>query len=460
MLCCLNPECSQPINPDGTKFCINCGAELVSLLRNRYRVIKPLGGGGFARTYLAEDTDKLDEHCVVKQLAPQVQGSWSLKKATELFQQEAKRLQHLGEHPQIPHLYAYFKQDDYLYLVQQFIKGQNLLEELKQQGVFDEVKIRGLLYDLLPVIAAVHQQHVIHRDIKPENILRRESDGRLVLIDFGVAKQKTSIAATTNHQPGTYIGSFGYAPLEQMQKGEAYPSSDLYSLGGTCFHLLTNAHPIDLWLREGYGWVSRWRQYVQQPISQELAHILDKLLQVTHEERYQSARAVLQDLNFKSLPQQSLSTSQLGSFSTILSPHQPSTIPTYTQPPGSDPPLYLKKLLPTAVIAGSGSSFLALILLSFLETVWMSSGIWLLLLGVIIFLQALSVSEKTYLFVVSVITTLFIFIVYQSLPIPNLLTSGLNGLGAFILLVVLAGLLSFALLNLSQLLNKLIANYF
>lgn len=457
MICCLNPECSQPINPDGTKFCVNCGAELVSLLRNRYRIVKPLGGGGFARTYLAEDIDKLDEHCVVKQLAPQAQGSWSLKKATELFQQEAKRLQHLGEHPQIPHLYAYFKQDDYLYLVQQFIKGQNLLEELKQQGVFDEVKIRSFLYDLLPVIAAVHQQHVIHRDIKPENILRRESDGRLVLIDFGVAKQKT-ITTTTNHQPGTYIGSFGYAPLEQMQKGEAYPASDLYSLGGTCFHLLTNAHPIDIWLREGYSWVSRWRQYVKQPISQELAHILDKLLQVHHEERYQSAKAVLQDLNFNLLPQQYSSTSPLSSFSTILSRHQPSTIPSYTQPP--DPSLHLKKLLPSAVIAGSGSSFLALILLSFLETVWMSSGIWLLLLGAIIFFQTLSISEKTYLFIVSAITTLFIFLVYQSLSVPNLLESGLNGLGVFVLLVLLAGLLSFAFINLSQLLNRLISNYF
>ncbi|MUG99995.1 protein kinase [Scytonema sp. UIC 10036] len=447
------------MNPDGTKFCVNCGAELVSLLRNRYRIVKPLGGGGFARTYLAEDVDKLDEHCVVKQLAPQVQGSWSVKKATELFQQEAKRLQHLGEHPQIPHLYAYFKQDDYLYLVQQFIKGQNLLEELKQQGVFDEVKTRSFLYDLLPVIAAVHQQQVIHRDIKPENILRRESDGRLVLIDFGVAKQKTTTAtATANYRPGTYIGSFGYAPLEQMQKGEAYPSSDLYSLGCTCFHLLTHAHPIDIWLREGYGWVSKWRQYVQQPISQELAHILDKLLQIHHEERYQSAKAVLQDLNFNILPQQYSSTPPLSSFSTILSPHQPSTIPSYTQPPA--PSLHLKKLLPSAVIAGSGSSFLALILLSFLETVWMSSGIWLILLVAIIFFQALSISEKTYLFVVSAITTLFIFLVYQSLSVSNLLHSGLNGLGVFVLLVLLAGLLSFALINLSQLFNKLMSNYF
>ncbi|GAB1541673.1 hypothetical protein NUACC21_43450 [Scytonema sp. NUACC21] len=437
----------------------------MSLLRNRYRVLKPLGGGGFARTYLAEDIDKLDEQCVVKQLAPQVQGSWSLRKATELFQQEAKRLQHLGEHPQIPHLYAYFKQDDYLYLVQQFIKGQNLLEELKQQGVFDEAKIRIFLYDLLPVVETVHQEHVIHRDIKPENILRRENDNKLVLIDFGVAKQKTgTVAATANHRPGTYIGSFGYAPLEQMQKGEAYPASDLYSLGVTCFHLLTDSHPLDIWLAEGYGWVSRWRKYVRQPITQELGNILDKLLQINHEERYQSAKAVLQDLNTQPLPPQ---TPPTHSFSTILSQHQPSRIPSHTQAANTQPPsaapsgsLSLKKLLPSAVIAGSGSSFLALILLSFLGTIWMSSGIWFLLLGAIIFSQSHSIPEKTYLLLVSIITTLFVFIVYQRLSVANLLQSGLDGLTVLVLLVLLAGLLAFAFINLSQLLKELISHYF
>lgn len=80
MICCLNPDCPDPQNPIGTNFCVSCGTGLIPLLRNRYRVIAPLGGGGFARTYLAEDIDKLEEQCVVKQLAPQAQGSWSLKK--------------------------------------------------------------------------------------------------------------------------------------------------------------------------------------------------------------------------------------------------------------------------------------------------------------------------------------------------------------------------------------------
>ncbi|MEH2317644.1 serine/threonine-protein kinase [Nostoc sp.] len=296
MTCCLNPVCHNPSNSDRTMFCTNCGTGLV-VLRNRYRPIKTLGSGGFGKTYLAEDTDKLNEHCVIKQFAPQVQGTASLNKATELFEQEARRLQQLGKHPQIPTLLAYFNEDNRLYLVQEFIDGQNLLAELQQQGTFKEQKVRELLLDLLDILKTVHQQKVIHRDIKPENIIRR-SDGKLVLIDFGASKQLTATVIT---QPGTAIGSFGYAPLEQMQGGEAYPASDLYSIGATCFHLLSGIHPWELWKRQGYGWVASWRSHLQQPVSQNFGLMLDKLLHEEHQQRYQSAEEVLKALNSHSV---------------------------------------------------------------------------------------------------------------------------------------------------------------
>ncbi|NMG20270.1 serine/threonine-protein kinase [Brasilonema bromeliae] len=292
MLCCLNPACHNPPNPDGTIFCSNCGVGLV-VLRNRYRPIKSLGAGGFGKTYLAEDIDKLNKKCVIKQLAPQVQGTGALQKATELFEQEARRLEQLGEYPQIPTLLAYFEEDNCLYLVQQFIDGQNLLKELQQQGTFSEGKIRDLLQDLLNILKVVHQHKVIHRDIKPENIIQR-GDRKLVLIDFGASKQLTKTVMTAK---GTMIGSLGYAPLEQMQGGEAYPASDLYSLGATCFHLLSGIHPWELFTKQGYTWVSSWRQHLQQPVSLELRRILDKLLQEDYQQRYQSAEEVLQDLN-------------------------------------------------------------------------------------------------------------------------------------------------------------------
>lgn len=235
MLYCPNPNCSNPFNPDSNKFCLRCGQILTPLFRNRFRVIKLLGEGGFGKTYEARDVDKMDEPCVIKQFFPQVEGTAALEKATELFKQEAKRLYDLGEHPQIPRLIAYFEQDQRLYLVQEFIDGHNLLQELQQQGTFSEAKIIQLLKDLLPVLQFIHEQGVIHRDIKPENIMRRHKDGQLMLIDFGVSKQATG---TIIGKVGTTVGTHGYAPLEQM-RGQVFPASDLYSLGVTCIRLLT-----------------------------------------------------------------------------------------------------------------------------------------------------------------------------------------------------------------------------
>ncbi|KYC35883.1 serine/threonine protein kinase [Scytonema hofmannii PCC 7110] len=301
MLCCLNPDCLNPLNPDDSVLCKSCGTPLVSLLRNRYRVIKVLSDeGGFGKTYLAEDVDKLKELCVVKQFAPKIQGTSALKKAVQLFQEEAQRLQQLGEHNQIPHLLAYFEENNYLFLVQQYIDGQNLLKELQLVGTYSESNIRELLLDLLPVLQFIHKQGVIHRDIKPQNIIRRDSDGRLVLIDFGASKQ---LSVTVQTKIGTTIGSHGYTPMEQMEDGKAYPSSDLFGLGATCFHLLTGISPSKLWLQHGFSWVNDWQRYLKKPgsgeaiLSPKLSKILDKLLKVEFQQRYQGAEEALKDLS-------------------------------------------------------------------------------------------------------------------------------------------------------------------
>ena len=227
---CLNPDCQKPQNPAGTRFCQSCGSKL--LLRDFYRAIAPLGQGGFGRTFRAVNLGKFDEPCVIKQFLPQLQGTWAIQRAVELFNQEAKWLYELGKHPQIPELIAYFEQEQRLYLVQELIEGQTLEKELEQQGVFRENQIRDILVDLLPVLNFIHEKKVIHRDIKPENIIRRspqtplQRGATLVLIDFGVSKQ---ITQTTLAKPGTTIGSQGYAPIEQMQGGEATEGGDIYS---------------------------------------------------------------------------------------------------------------------------------------------------------------------------------------------------------------------------------------
>lgn len=325
MICCFNPHCQQPLNAKGTKFCKSCGAKLEPLLRNRYRVIKPIGQGGFARTYLAADQDMLNASCVIKQFSLQAQGTKSQEKAIELFNQEAYRLHELGVHPQIPTLLAYFEQDKRLYLVQQFIEGQNLFQELQRQGPFREEKIREVLLDILPVLKFIHERQVIHRDITPTNIIRRQIDGKLVLIDFGIAKQLTE---TSQVQPGTKIGTEGYAPLEQLRNGQVFPASDIYSLGATCIYLMTQTKPDSLYNPLDGRWI--WQAYLQKKgivVSDRLAQILNKMLKDWVNERYQSADAVLQDLR-----------SDLWQPSTS-SPVIPVKPPTVAPPPASKQPV-------------------------------------------------------------------------------------------------------------------------
>ena len=178
--------------------------------------------------------------------------------------------------------------------MQQFIDGKSLQKELETQGVWTVEKVTQFLKEILPVLQFIHEKSVIHRDIKPDNLMRRSDTGQIVLIDFGLSKSlKGSVLAL----PGTRAGSYGYVPLEQMEGGEAYPASDLFSLGVTCFHLLSGIHPHSLWVRQGYGWVKNWQSHISQPLPPALIRVLDKLLREEYTRRYQSAQEVLKRLN-------------------------------------------------------------------------------------------------------------------------------------------------------------------
>ena len=286
---CLNPHCQKPQNPAGTKFCQNCGTKL--LLKQHYRALAMIGQGGFGRTFLAVDEDKPGQpRCVIKQFFLQAKEPTKIQKAAELFEQEATRLTELGKHPQIPELLDYLIQEGQQYLMQEFIDGQNLAQVLQAEGAYTEVQIRDLLNSLLPVVEFIHSSQVIHRDIKPENIIRRW-DGQLFLVDFGAAKLATENAFG---KTGTVIGSAAYAAPEQAG-GKAVFASDLYSLGVTCVHLLTQIEPFDLYSFSDATWI--WRDYLKTFVSKQLGKVLDKMLETAISRRYQSAAEVVKDLN-------------------------------------------------------------------------------------------------------------------------------------------------------------------
>ncbi|NJL69056.1 MAG: protein kinase [Microcoleus sp. SM1_3_4] len=273
------------------------------LLKDLYAATEPLRDGGFGRTFKAINHGKFEEMCVIKQLSPPQEFQRKpghFKKYVRLFEQEARRLYEL-KHTQIPQLISYFEEDGRLYLVQEFIDGYNLKDELEKQGSYNESKIRELLLDLLPLLKFVHDRNVIHRDIKPENVIRRDRDRKLVLIDFGVSKQ---VVAESPSKTGTKLGTPGYAALEQRH-GKAVPASDLYSLGVTCIRLLTSVMPYldiygdihdDLYDPLEGRWL--WREALPKgtKISQDLSQVLDKLIQEYVKDRYKSAVEVLQAL--------------------------------------------------------------------------------------------------------------------------------------------------------------------
>lgn len=288
MTCCLNPECTKPLNPDTHKYCQQCGTALAPFLHKHYKIIKPLGSGRWGKTYLAEDVDQLNTPCIVKQLTLKTFGA--SPNAVQLFREEAKQLQTLGHHSQLPDLLAYFQEGEYLYLVHQLIEGKTLLDQLQQQ-TFTEPQVRNLLLDLLPVLQVVHNQGVVHRDLKPENILQ-DTQGHYVLIDFGIAQFLNENQAL---QRPTSSQSMGYRPPEQLQ-GQASPVSDLFGLGATCFHLLSGISPSELAQTQGQSWIQNWQSHVDRA-SPGLQGILTKLLSPDPTQRYQSAQQVLEDLN-------------------------------------------------------------------------------------------------------------------------------------------------------------------
>jgi eukaryotic-like serine/threonine-protein kinase len=289
---CLNPNCPQPQNHHEEKNCKACGSRL--LLKDRYRAIGFLDSGGMSRNFLAIDTDMpAEKRCVIKQFfpAPQVLDDiQAFEKSIELFQREGAQLDRLGnDSDQIPQLYAYLEQERRFYLIQEFIDGQNLLKELEEHGAYSEPKIRQLLDDLLPILKFVHDRGVIHRDIKPENIMRRKN-GELVLIDFGMSKHLNSTVMSR----GTTGGTMGYAPPEQIRAGVAYPASDIYALGATCIHLLTNITPDRLYDFMSNKWT--WREELitqERQIDDRLANAIDRMLMNEVQDRHQSIACIV-----------------------------------------------------------------------------------------------------------------------------------------------------------------------
>ncbi|MBR8833525.1 MAG: ABC transporter substrate-binding protein [Stigonema ocellatum SAG 48.90 = DSM 106950] len=311
---CTRPNCQYPINriseeclsgePIRQRFCTNCGMPLI--LERRFLPLNPLvpdeERGGFGRTFIAWDLHFSERPArVVKQLHPRVPPSQSQLEVIErMFKREGNVLERLS-HPQIPRARAWAAVDTppdlqdqsvrlsdnrqrFFYLVQDYIEGQNLAQELKQKGQFSEEEIIKILQQLLEILKYIHSQGVIHRDIKPSNIMYCQTDENFYLIDFGAVKQ---VVAGVPTEQSVVLGTPDYAPPEQLSGRAVSPSSDLYSLAATCVCLLTGRNLREL--RHEDKWI--WRQYAR--VNENLANILDCMLLPEPQHRFQSAADVI-----------------------------------------------------------------------------------------------------------------------------------------------------------------------
>ncbi|WP_024546956.1 protein kinase domain-containing protein [Picosynechococcus sp. NKBG15041c] len=257
------------------------------LLNRRYRLLNLLGKGSFGITYIAEDRNKPTKPlCVIKQFIPRNLNDQELDRARKLFIDEAKVLEKLGHHSQIPQLFEFFEENDNLFLAQEYINGNTLRDEFKEKNeLYKESDLFTLLEDILNPLSYLHENKIIHRDLKPENLIRRAEDEKIVIIDFGAVKDIFEISKA--NQIGTIIGTRGYMPPEQG----CTPSYtfDIYAVGMIILEAMSRKKISD---------ITSPQDLIRQnnSLSDRLKNILLKMIASNPNDRYSNANEVLDEI--------------------------------------------------------------------------------------------------------------------------------------------------------------------
>ena len=293
------------------------------LFKDRFKVIRQLGKGGFGTTYLAQDISTAKPFpCVIKQLKyrsrpvenrsaesqlaqGQSKASLTAERIKRRFQREARMMARLGRHHQLPCLLEHFTEGDRFYLVQEYIPGHTLSREISRSDPQSEQAVKQFLQEMIPIVRYIHWQNLLHLDIKPANIMRRSSDQKLVLIDFGAVRHYPSETALssvagptsgkTSGKTDRGCGTLGFSPKEQLA-GTPTTASDIYALGVTCLYLLTKVSPLDLALSP-QGQNLRWQETVN--VSDHFARLLSKMLHPEADCRFQDTYELERAMNLE-----------------------------------------------------------------------------------------------------------------------------------------------------------------
>lgn len=263
-------------------------------LYSRYQIEAILGQGGFGTVYRATDT-RLNIKVAVKEMRPQpgLGHEWH-QTLRQHFYREAKTLAEL-HHTHLVNVTDYFTDNNNDYLVMRFVKGQSMASLIRQQGALPEQEVRKWALQLLDALDYCHGQGVLHRDIKPDNILIREN-GDAVLVDFGLVK-----LWNPDNPQSTFHGIKGaltppYAPPEQDSRnsGSTDPRSDIYSMGATLYHALTNQVPPPANDRMASPEQFRTLQQHAPQVNNQLAEVVMKAMSIARSARFATAHEMRQ----------------------------------------------------------------------------------------------------------------------------------------------------------------------
>ncbi|MGK7958807.1 MAG: ABC transporter substrate-binding protein [Crocosphaera sp.] len=268
-----------------------------TMLDNRYEIIELLGDGGFGEVHKAKDKDseRNNQTVVIKRLKIEDLAQEYIKEAKRLFRREAQTLGILkGCNEMTPRLLEDVVESNHCYFVMEYIEGETLEnQEFRTGNIVEESDVIQTLKELLKILQFIHEKGFVHRDIKPNNIMRRKSNNKLTLIDFGCVTKDLNLTEFERRRVVRAIGNIYSAP--EQWRGEAYPSSDIYAVGMMIIRGLTGLDPNN-YRDEKTQEICLDLVLSQVSVSDSFKKVIRKMTFQSHLDRYQSADEVLRDV--------------------------------------------------------------------------------------------------------------------------------------------------------------------
>jgi hypothetical protein len=262
-----------------------------------YQIVKELGRGGMGRVFLASDT-RLGRQVALKALAPHLTRD---PKQRERLRREARAAASLS-HPGICAVYSLEEFDGELYIASELIDGDTLRAEIASGRRPSADEIIHTARDIASALAAAHAQGIVHRDLKPENIMRTR-DGRLKVLDFGLARVEAGAAATGAlvTEPGLLIGTPAYMAPEQLNGQPVDARADVFAYGATLYEYISGTHPFAG--ATPLATIARVLESDARPLAQQCPHVpvvvlecVERCLRKSADERFRSAADIVRAL--------------------------------------------------------------------------------------------------------------------------------------------------------------------